>query len=619
MRLTLSKKALILVTIPLVFEIIFVVVLVGMLQQVEVERQQEQHASAVATQANELLKLLLDAGTSSVIHHLTGSRSAKQRFDRCNKQIRTLGQDFRKLVQDHPKEAAAFEDIDRQYVFCMSSLRDANEHLQAGDRLFGMKKWVEMQEHMNKLFASAGNLVDEQQEIQRVKSLEQADARKNIMVWIIGGVGLNIAIAISLAVYFNRGTSSRMKILIDNIKLLSANQPLKEKLKGNDEIAHLDAAFRKMAADLAEATRKERAVVNNAMDVICSVAPDGKFEAVNPAALQIWGHPPESLLQTRLSELILPADLEHTQASLQEIMSAQGNGCFENRIRHSDMSLRDMQWSVIWSAEEKALFCVVRDISERKQIDQMKRDFVAMISHDLRTPLTSIQGFLSLLSVGAYGELTKDGEHSLSVTESNIERLINLVNNLLDIEKMESGMLQLDMAPSSIQKVIERSVQSVEGFAKQQKVELKLQPESPDVMVDVDADRLVQVVVNLLSNAIKFSPKKETVTVSYRDCADGTVEVSVTDRGRGVPDEQKETIFERFKQVELEDERERGGSGLGLAICKAIIERHGGEIGVESQPTQGSRFWFTVRNCSQEDKEGKVDREVSPLSSKTSS
>ncbi len=616
MRLTLSKKALILVTIPLVFEILFVVVLACMLMQVEVERQREQHAILVATEANELLKLLLDAGTSSVIHHLTGSRSAKLRFDKCNRQLKTLGVEFKALVRDYPSERAAFEDIERQHIFCMAALRDANEHLQAGDRLFGMKKWVEMQEHMNKLFASAKELVDQQHEIQRVKSLEQAKTRKNIMYLIIAGVGLNIAIAISLAAYFNRGTASRMKLLIENIKRLSANQPLKESIKGTDEIAQLDEAFRKMASSLAEATRKERAVIDNAMDVICSITPDGKFQAVNPAALQVWGHEPESLLQTRLSSLIVPADFEQTQSSVQEIISTQGSGCFENRIKHKDATIRDMQWSVIWSSNEKALFCVVRDISERKRIDQLKRDFVAMISHDLRTPLTSIQGFLSLLSVGAYGELTKDGNHSLNVTEANIERLINLVNNLLDIEKMESGMLQLEMAPASIRSVIDRSVQSVEGFATQQKVKLEIEEDSVDSIVDVDADRLVQVVVNLLSNAIKFSPKNETVVVGAHKRDDGTVEVSVSDRGRGVPDELKESIFERFKQVELDDERQRGGSGLGLAICKAIIERHGGEIGVNSQPTQGSRFWFTVRQCSQEDK---VDKKMSSLSSKTSS
>lgn len=616
MRLTLSKKAIILVTIPLVFEIVFVVVLVCMLTQVEIERRHEQHAIEVATEANELLKLLLDAGTSSVIHHLTGSRSARQRFDKCNKQLKVLGKEFKELVKDHPNELATFEDIERQHIFCMSALRDANEHLQAGDRLFGMKKWVEMQDHMNKLFASAKNLVDQQHEIQRIKSLEQSETRRNIMSWIVAGVALNIAIAVSLAVYFNRGTANRMKVLIENIKLLSANQPLKGPIKGTDEIAQLDEAFRKMAASLAEATRKERAVIDNAMDVICSITPDGKFQAVNPAALQIWGHSPESLLQTRLSTLIVPADFEQTQTHVQEIISTQGSGCFENRIRHHDLSVRDMQWSVIWSANEKALFCVVRDISERKRIDQLKRDFVAMISHDLRTPLTSIQGFLSLLSVGAYGELTKDGNHSLNVTEANIERLINLVNNLLDIEKMESGMLQLDMAPSSIRTIVERSVQSVEGFAKQQKVTLATDEETVDAVVGVDADRLVQVVVNLLSNAIKFSPKNETVTISAQERDGGMIEVSVSDRGRGVPDELKESIFERFKQVELDDERQRGGSGLGLAICKAIVERHGGEIGVESQPTQGSRFWFTVRKCSQEDK---VDKEMSSLSSKTSS
>jgi signal transduction histidine kinase len=271
----------------------------------------------------------------------------------------------------------------------------------------------------------------------------------------------------------------------------------------------------------------------------------------------------------------------------------RSSGTIENRIVKKDKSLADMEWTAQWSATEKALFCVVHDTTERKQIDRLKADFVAMVSHDLRTPLTSVQGFLELLGAEAYGPLSEQGYDSLEMTESSVTRLISLINDLLDIEKMESGMLDLHIEPADMSTIFKRSVDSVSAFANQNSVTIILADKEKKPL-DADADRLVQVIVNLLSNAIKFSPKGESIAVQAE--TKGTqMRVTILDRGRGVPANMRESIFERFKQVERNDERKKGGSGLGLAICKAIVERHGGTIGVDANPGgQGSMFWFIL-------------------------
>jgi PAS domain S-box-containing protein len=380
---------------------------------------------------------------------------------------------------------------------------------------------------------------------------------------------------------------------MDNTNRLAAGKELTPSIGGTDEIGRLDSTFRQMAALLEEANRKQRAAFENAVDVICSIDKDGRFASVNPASMNVWGLSPDDLQGTRISQMIFKDDVADTLEKIKQIITDKSSGSFENRVIKNDKTLVDMNWTAQWSGEEKTLYCVAHDITERKQIDRLKADFVAMVSHDLRTPLNSVQGFLENLGAEAYGNLSEDGYDSLEITEASVKRLIALINDLLDLEKMESGMLELRVAKTDLKTVLSSSIGSVISFAKQADVQVKIDGDA-HVMLEADSDRLVQVVVNLLSNAIKFSPRGSTVSIDVTKLPD-SLRVNVRDRGRGVPEKMRESIFERFKQVELNDERKKGGSGLGLAICKAIIERHGGKIGVEPGADDvGSVFWFTL-------------------------
>lgn len=498
-----------------------------------------------------------------------------------------------RIVTGHPDEEAAFNEIYEMLSGCLKILADNKQATNEGDRFAMLKAWGGLNRLTLKLQNRMDELITQMSIKQEEKQAQQNLTKQHVSVLLSTGLILNIFIVIGLAWIFHRGTIKRLNTLMDNTQRLARGQELSPRIEGLDEIASLDNTFRQMAALLEEATRKQRAAFENAVDVICSIDKDGRFAAVNPASITVWGLAPDELLGTRISQMVFKDDVNDTLEKIKQIISDQSSGAFENRVIKSDKTLVDMNWTAQWSGEEKTLFCVAHDITERKQIDRLKADFVAMVSHDLRTPLNSVQGFLELLGAEAYGNLNEEGYDSLEITEASVKRLIALINDLLDLEKMESGMLELRIAKTNLKTILTSSIGSVISFAKQVDVEVKISNDA-SLVLDADSDRLVQVVVNLLSNAIKFSPKGSQVSIDVEKMSD-SVRVNIRDRGRGVPEKMRESIFERFKQVELNDERKKGGSGLGLAICKAIVERHGGKIGVEPGAEQvGSVFWFTL-------------------------
>ncbi len=537
----------------------------------------------------------MQEGTLAVTTHVTSQRlelSGKRR--ELDYRIKQEVKEVQTLLAGRPDEEAAFNEIYGILLKCLHILsKSADPENNTSDHFAILKTWAGLNKLTATLHTRMDHMINSMTIVQEETQQQETQTRQLFYTALIIGLLLNILLAVGLAWYFHRGTIRRLNTLMDNTVRLASGKQLSPRIEGTDEIARLDNTFREMAGLLEEATRKQRAAFENAVDVICSIDPDGRFAAVNPASQSVWGLSPDDLIGTRISQMIYKDDVADTLEKIKQITKEHSHGSFENRVIKSDRSLVDMYWTAQWSNEEKTLYCVAHDVTERKQIDRLKQDFVAMVSHDLRTPLTSVQGFLELLGAEAYGNLSEEGYDSLEITESSVKRLISLINDLLDLEKMESGMLELRVANTDLKNILTRSIDAVIGFAKQENITVKL---TDDTRLDLEADgdRMVQVVVNLLSNAIKFSPKGGEVSIDV-DKLPHSVRVNVRDRGRGVPEKMRESIFERFKQVELNDERKKGGSGLGLAICKAIVERHGGKIGVEpGEDEVGSVFWFTL-------------------------
>jgi PAS domain S-box-containing protein len=238
-------------------------------------------------------------------------------------------------------------------------------------------------------------------------------------------------------------------------------------------------------------------------------------------------------------------------------------------------------------------FALGNDITELKRIDRMKTEFVSTVSHELRTPLTSIRGSLGLVWGGVTGELPEKAKGLIGIAKNNCERLIRLINNILDSEKIESGKMRFEMQPVELAPLMEQALVANEGFAAQHSVKQVLNAPAETLRVNVDSDRLIQVVTNLLSNAIKFSPREGQVRVVVRRDS-GRVRVEISDKGPGITEEFRKRIFQKFSQADSSDTRQSGGTGLGLNISRAILESMGGSIGFTTEINVGTTFFFEL-------------------------
>ena len=236
-----------------------------------------------------------------------------------------------------------------------------------------------------------------------------------------------------------------------------------------------------------------------------------------------------------------------------------------------------------------SVFLAFRDLTRRREVDRLKSEFVSVVSHELRTPLTSIHGSLGLLSSGLLDN--EKGKRMLEIAVNNTDRLIRLLNDILDIEKLESGAIQLKRTRCDAADLTRRSAEVMKAMADEHKITIRVS--DTKATLDADGDRLVQCFTNLLSNAIKFSDPGTRVSISGIVVGD-EVQFEVKDQGRGIPADKRESIFERFHQVDASDSRRKGGTGLGLAITRSIVLQHGGRIWVESELGKGSSFFFTI-------------------------
>lgn len=477
--LKIAHLGIILVIVPLVVELLFIGVLAKLLLDTRSQIWEERRARNVVTTISILSRQMQTAARTLALYTDTDDERLLKQYEDICRLVPPEFAELKDLLKDQPgdlKDVATLEQ-------CVTSAIDILEKCKGS---FGGKS--EQRDYNKVVFYPQlyrQGLVAEKQFdklLKRYRTREMADraandsASNSIALWLSFGVFLNMAIALYLAVSFNRSISGRLNILIDNTIRLAANKPLNQRVQGRDEISELDSVFHRMAEALAEANR-------------------------------------------------------------------------------------------------------------------VKQEFVAMISHDLRSPLTAVQCTLELIGDGAYGELKEIGYKRVKTAEKETDRLIELINNLLDIEKMEANQMVLDLVPTELAPLVESATDSIKPLCEAKDITIKTELQNANVMAD--GNRLMQVLVNLLSNAVKFSNKDSNIDVSIK-VLKTEAEVSVKDHGRGIPASQKDSIFERWKQTSKDDGKAGKGSGLGLAIARSIVEAHGGTIGFHSVEGEGSTFWLRL-------------------------
>jgi PAS domain S-box-containing protein len=343
-----------------------------------------------------------------------------------------------------------------------------------------------------------------------------------------------------------------------------------------------------------ELHRTQEILLDAIEDGICGADRNGLVSLVNPAAGRLLGAAPEELIGVSVHDLLHGARPGGSNCGeecvLLRPLVRNLSASAETTVYARDGRSFPAEFSVTPILEQGRVSGSVlsfRDISQRFALDRMKDEFVSTVSHELRTPLTSIRGALGLLSAGLLGQMSDKAANLLRIALSNSDRLVRLINDILDLERIQSGKEPLSFRPIALGEIVRQAIDGMLPVADAANVHLI--HDSNLVQLSADPDRLLQVITNLLSNAVKFSPEGATVSVTLREGSSG-VTLSVIDQGRGIPADKLDSIFDRFQQVDASDSRQKGGSGLGLAICRTIVLQHNGRIWAERNPVCGSTF-----------------------------
>lgn len=354
-----------------------------------------------------------------------------------------------------------------------------------------------------------------------------------------------------------------------------------------------------LEATVEERTNELRIILDNVVDGIITIDEMGIVKSFNPAAESIFAYAAKEVVGNNLKMLMPEPYYSEHDGYLQNYRDSGvprviGLGSRELSGRRKDGTTFPMDIAISSSIQnEQPLFiAVVRDITERKRIDQMKSEFVSTVSHELRTPLTSISGALGLIAGGVLGAIPDQAKQMIDMAHKNSLRLGHLINDLLDMEKIVAGKMTLVLQKQSLMALVHQALESISAYGDQYNVSFKLIAQE-EARVEVEAGRLIQVLNNFLSNAAKFTPQGGQVEIAIRRM-DGNIRVEVIDQGMGIPANFRDRIFQKFSQADSSDTRQKGGTGLGLAISKELIERMHGKIGFDSVEGHGATFYFEL-------------------------
>lgn len=590
----LATKGLLVVSVPLVFQLIIVGVLAFLLWRAQEIAATEARAKDVIYKCNHTTVDI--ANTMQSAFRTDRAAGIKQRalaqhdVDEVRNSILSL----QTLLSAKPEQAQNVEKLTQfseKFIKLLIAAKAAETSKDPNVHVTSEMLEFRMLLTSQKLIRIFNDIITIENQTNPEDPTQRQQARLLIREWLVAACFLTALVGVVLAYFSSRTIRKPLERMVKNAICISTRQTLEPVVDGKDELANLDRVLHSVDAAIEEALTSERNLINYAADLVFSVDRQGKFLSVNPFSKSMLGYDPDELIGTSVLKLIAADDLEQVKKLLSSNYKGRENLLFETRMQARSGGLIETSWSVIYSQRDKTFFCVAHDITERKNVERLKQDFIAMISHDLRTPLMSVSSSINLVQSGATGEISPVVEKELSSAEKSVDHLIELVNDLLDFEKLEAGRMTFDIAPLQINEVIDESVRLVAALARERKV--GIETPARDLIVPGDQRKLIQVTVNLLSNALKHSPENGVIKIQTREI-DGMIELAIHDQGPGVPDEYAEKIFAPFEQINHRSTAALG-TGLGLAICKLVVEGHGGQIAVRhSEILQGSAFWYSL-------------------------
>ncbi len=597
---TLRSKILILISVPLILELALLGTVAHLQNQAEDEAKRAEYSRRIA---DEIIALTRDIVSVKAYFGEEDSmqpnpnlgleyKKLAESIDRHFEKLRTLTEDKPELSKSLNKALDSLRQSQSLLKETRRRYRSALRHSEADRVLI----WVRLRNISIKLSNELLNLGDVGKAVADASPENQRRFREEVQLVLIGGGVANILLTLLLGNILTRSIVNRLTTVNDNSVRLALDRPLNEPVSGNDEIAHLDKVFHNMANQLREASRKEKAILENASDCICAFDSGLKFISANPSCEEFFALTPEQIISTYLLDYLNQEDNEKAIAFINKIKQGMSQNALAIAISRADGEIKEVLWSAQRAPQEEQqdqgeIFSIFHDVTELRNAERLKQEVVVMVTHDLRTPLTTVRNYLQFLSDGLYGDPGEKARQYLPGAQRSSERMMRLIGDLLDIEKINSNMMDLNKSKVSVQKVFENIIEQSSSFAYELDVKLKIEP--ADFFVVADQEMLLRILANLVSNAIKFSPKDGIVTLSAKSISK-VVTLTVANQGQGISPDQLERIFDRFQQAPNQTARTSGGSGLGLAICKALVSLHGGKIWAEADPSHGTQFHFEM-------------------------
>lgn len=594
--LKIAHKLVLMIILPLVFQLALLTWLLLVLNEAEGDRRAEERTVEILSNVNLVVNDTMKAARSEMMFKLFRRPEFRDEMYGIKSAMQFHINELKRLA---PLDTVCSQSIQEFLAVLDSCAREFETDQESEQDNYGMetmKGAAKARALFHRIERASKIVVDKEMEARQTYGRNQSRNRELVQQIIVGLALGSLLFTVILMMLFSRGFANRLNILMQHALNIAINKPLGRMLVGSDELAQLDGVFFQLSNELAIARQHERAVIDNAALIICSLSDSLAITMINPAVERVLGFPAEDMTGKAVQSLFHEEDKETSYQSLQNCKNSGNPALFVARIKSSQGRYHFTEWAVRWSKEEKSLFCVVHDITERREAERLKQDVIAMVSHDLKAPLTSLSVTLDMLIEGILGDLNENGNRMMNNAQESVHSLILMINDLLDMERLESGAFNLAYEKVQCRELIDNAVDMVAPEASRRG--LTIERNGQDLSADLDGERIRRVLVNLLSNAVKFSPRGTTISVGCTNVkmGDGNhgIEFSITDQGPGIPKDKVETIFDKFQQAGVEESVERTGSGLGLAICKAIIEAHRGQLGVKSEQGKGSTFWFRL-------------------------
>lgn len=605
MKLKLGHQGILMVMILLGLEAVFVGLNWHLLIETEMESRREEAYKEISAKSSRLLQKMYECGDGAGKYSFEQTRNWLTVYEKARDEIPQLLNWLKNELKNSPSEIELLNKIEADVKVGLEVLAEIRHAGDDGDRetsqrigYFAMRR---LQPRINSLCRNQIAFQRLQHEKIAKMPAELQKTRDYTKRLLMAGVGLNILGAVFLGLFFVNSITSRLKVVIDNSLRLKNKEELRPPMKGGDEIAQLDKTFHEMAEslrgeeDLLRASEQQVRSMIEQMPVGLVVTRDKGIEFANPMAEKLFGYSRGELIGKELGELFAAGSETGSEAAssisnwledrardhVVELKAfRKGGEEFPVEFSMSDVSLREGQ---MFSRR----LGMVLDVTERYEVQKMRKEFVAMVSHELRTPLNSVSGFLQLLPLGVFGKLSNEATVQVELAEKNIDQLIGLINDLLDLEKMEAGKMDLARATSVLEDVIDQSINDISDAANEREISPYF--EGAEGAVNADPERLQQCITKVLSFMIAFSPQGATIDINAEKEKGGIVTISARSKLLTIPQNLLETIFERFQQLDLPGGR--GSTGLGLALAKTIVEQHDGAVRIESTEENGTTIW----------------------------